>query len=63
MASYSLDDLPNHPVPVLGPNFSSAVIQAIETGLISNLAYRFWKEDFAEKGIIKLVVLFVTSLS
>ncbi|KAI5118423.1 hypothetical protein M0805_005507 [Coniferiporia weirii] len=63
MSSYSVDDLSQHPRAIIGPRFVTAIIQGLESGLIVNLAYRFWKDDFAETTIIKVIVIFVTTLS
>ena len=63
MSSFTIPDLPNHPRAVLGPQFATAVVEGLLTGLISNFAYRLWKDDFAERRTIQAIMIFVTLLA
>ena len=63
MSSFTITDLPNHTRAVIGPQFATAVVEGLLTGLISNFAYRLWKDDFAERRTIQAIMIFVTLLA
>lgn len=54
------DDAVAHPEAILGPRLGTAYCLGLETGIILNLFYRFWKDSSNTSKWIRLVVLLET---
>ncbi|OCH85469.1 hypothetical protein OBBRIDRAFT_739870 [Obba rivulosa] len=59
----SLQHLEANPVLYIGPSIASLFIEAIETGILINQSFTFWERVDRERGIVRLLVAWVTCMA